>query len=729
MKSTILFSIAFIIGLVIMPIVNLQACAMTSVICNATYLLSETQCELGDFTSSGESLWLKQQGSANPHGHGALFYHKSGYPGHDYTVLNQVVPVDTVYNSDNHVYRKSGNIADDVTNMFQFVLNAKNKQGKIFMGHDRKRTDGPFGAYAPYVYRYVSQNDTIDYSFAHHGSIDKIEMMEHLTDFDVWLQVYYPGMHDNPDDHVDSEYIFMWIIKNVIDNNGDVKTGMMNALREIRYTPHINSDAGINIFFSDGKGVYAYTNHFDTEGDVRHCMSYKENVVSSILYSYLVRSWNQVPTGWTSMQYNTGDLIYFPTTGKRQIYKHIDEDINVTNHFTLKSGINWIGFPILHTESGTPNAMDPDDALTSVNSYASNLQTKAPGQPNTSSWDFTYSTYLWNSNAILNRANGYILTMGTTSPTYDFFAHGAATSYDQELSFYASYETWVPYYITYSQAPSEAFGTNFQYVTAVSAQDWYIYKFKNKWYGYLEQGATGTFDYGKMYKVTVSQNFSMVWQHFGQQMAFQKAIPENFTAIETPSYQAVEIDSISGISDIKEIGAFKNGVCVGASVVDSYPIHLQVYDEASPELLEYQIITESKSAGNTSMAIARKNITLKAQSLRDGISVFSILSLNSKDIETDIPLPQIRTSAYPNPFNANISISLETSKDSQTEVTVFNVKGEKVETIYNDMLTKGSHDFTWNGYNSAGMRLSSGIYFYKVRTDTNTLTRKIVLVR
>jgi len=84
---------------------------------------------------------------------------------------------------------------------------------------------------------------------------------------------------------------------------------------------------------------------------------------------------------------------------------------------------------------------------------------------------------------------------------------------------------------------------------------------------------------------------------------------------------------------------------------------------------------------------------------------------------------------YPNPFSSSISIRLDATKDYKSDVSIFNVKGEKITTLFNGTITKGSHNLMWDGTDSKGTKLSNGIYFYQVNADKNTLTGKIILIK
>lgn len=197
MKNALIITIlGVILGFV--TTTQIFACAMTAVVCQSTYTLQSGGVAFGDGSSGGgESNWLYNQSSSNPHGHGMVYYHREGYGGHSNKVLDYVAPIDTfAVMSNNHLYRHSGqlNLGPYSSNYNRFVLTAKQKQGKIFLGHVRYSSPGqPSGAFAPFVYRNIGfvngVADTTDYSFAHHGTVDK-DSMYNVQSFQGWLSDY-----------------------------------------------------------------------------------------------------------------------------------------------------------------------------------------------------------------------------------------------------------------------------------------------------------------------------------------------------------------------------------------------------------------------------------------------------------------------------------------------------------------------------------------------------------
>jgi hypothetical protein len=84
---------------------------------------------------------------------------------------------------------------------------------------------------------------------------------------------------------------------------------------------------------------------------------------------------------------------------------------------------------------------------------------------------------------------------------------------------------------------------------------------------------------------------------------------------------------------------------------------------------------------------------------------------------------------YPNPFNPETIIKYSVATDGPVTIEVFNIKGQKVTTLLNDVVEAGAHEVHWNGLDSAGRNVSSGVYFYRMQTNDAVSTRKMVLLK
>ncbi|MFC1898545.1 carboxypeptidase regulatory-like domain-containing protein [Candidatus Cloacimonadota bacterium] len=84
---------------------------------------------------------------------------------------------------------------------------------------------------------------------------------------------------------------------------------------------------------------------------------------------------------------------------------------------------------------------------------------------------------------------------------------------------------------------------------------------------------------------------------------------------------------------------------------------------------------------------------------------------------------------YPNPFNPNTTISFAIPQLSNASIIIYNAKGQLVKNLFHDFLSAGQHNLNWNGFDENGKSTTSGIYFYQIKTETETQTGKMIMLK
>ena len=73
---------------------------------------------------------------------------------------------------------------------------------------------------------------------------------------------------------------------------------------------------------------------------------------------------------------------------------------------------------------------------------------------------------------------------------------------------------------------------------------------------------------------------------------------------------------------------------------------------------------------------------------------------------------------YPNPFNPSTSISFTLDEESDVELNIYNIKGEKIKTIFNGHIYADQITIVvWDGEDEFGKSVCSGVYFYKLNVN------------
>jgi len=100
--------------------------------------------------------------------------------------------------------------------------------------------------------------------------------------------------------------------------------------------------------------------------------------------------------------------------------------------------------------------------------------------------------------------------------------------------------------------------------------------------------------------------------------------------------------------------------------------------------------------------------------------------------ENLIPLITKLNQNYPNPFNPSTTINYSLKENSKVSLIIYNIKGQKVKQLVSNsagQLSAGQHSVIWYGKDDNGKSVSSGIYFFKLKTANFEKTRKMILMK
>ncbi len=91
---------------------------------------------------------------------------------------------------------------------------------------------------------------------------------------------------------------------------------------------------------------------------------------------------------------------------------------------------------------------------------------------------------------------------------------------------------------------------------------------------------------------------------------------------------------------------------------------------------------------------------------------------------TEVPSNFSLSQNYPNPFNPTTNIKFAVSKAGFVSLKIYDISGREVSSLVNENLTVGSYSYTFDA-----SKLSSGIYFYTMRSNNFTDTKKMMLIK
>ncbi|MCK4653831.1 MAG: right-handed parallel beta-helix repeat-containing protein [Candidatus Cloacimonetes bacterium] len=110
-----------------------------------------------------------------------------------------------------------------------------------------------------------------------------------------------------------------------------------------------------------------------------------------------------------------------------------------------------------------------------------------------------------------------------------------------------------------------------------------------------------------------------------------------------------------------------------------------------------------------------------------------IVITNIENVEFQPKLYQLFN--YPNPFKTSgagrspaTTISFQLSENGEVNLSIYNIKGQKIKTIVNEKLEQGLHQIIWDGKNDNNQYVASGVYFYKLKVNNKNIAIKKYLL-
>jgi len=87
------------------------------------------------------------------------------------------------------------------------------------------------------------------------------------------------------------------------------------------------------------------------------------------------------------------------------------------------------------------------------------------------------------------------------------------------------------------------------------------------------------------------------------------------------------------------------------------------------------------------------------------------------------------SNSYPNPFNLTTTIRYKIPNSSLVNLTIYDTTGRVIKILRNEYQTAGEYEIQWQGSDNSGRPVSSGIYFYQLKTNGNIQTKKMILLK
>ena len=172
----------------------------------------------------------------------------------------------------------------------------------------------------------------------------------------------------------------------------------------------------------------------------------------------------------------------------------------------------------------------------------------------------------------------------------------------------------------------------------------------------------------------------------------------------------------------------KDGLSIsGNGYISGIQMTLSHGADFSIDLTDDAYLAEYKTVGNSTTLIVIHPTDTEIFASSGDYKVDEVLVATSDkliDVDLELPVSFSLSNAYPNPFNPTTTLTLDITDNSFASVKVFNLKGEVVGVLMNDMVDAGSYTMTWDASN-----LSSGVYMIRAEASGQVSTQKVMLVK
>jgi hypothetical protein len=99
------------------------------------------------------------------------------------------------------------------------------------------------------------------------------------------------------------------------------------------------------------------------------------------------------------------------------------------------------------------------------------------------------------------------------------------------------------------------------------------------------------------------------------------------------------------------------------------------------------------------------------------------------DLNHKLPRSMELYQNYPNPFNPVTTIEYQLNISGLVELTIFDIQGRRVRSLVKSNQKPGLYRFSWDGKNSNGLLVSSGLYLYQLKIDNAIHAKRMILIK
>jgi len=145
-----------------------------------------------------------------------------------------------------------------------------------------------------------------------------------------------------------------------------------------------------------------------------------------------------------------------------------------------------------------------------------------------------------------------------------------------------------------------------------------------------------------------------------------------------------------------------------------------------PDYLDLQVQSADLIPG-----VYNAEISIRSSDTHNPLVILPVsFNVDYVDADEDLMVESIKLLGnYPNPFNPTTVISYNLKAESDVTLEIYNIKGQLVRTLVNDLVAAGPQKALWNGLDDSMNKVTSGVYFYKLSAGDYSSTKKMILLK
>ncbi len=137
---------------------------------------------------------------------------------------------------------------------------------------------------------------------------------------------------------------------------------------------------------------------------------------------------------------------------------------------------------------------------------------------------------------------------------------------------------------------------------------------------------------------------------------------------------------------------------------------------------------DTSQNGNTIVKVSNSSAW---ENYADGnLMITSVLSTTTdNNDQNQVIEKQLTLNNYPNPFNPTTNVQFSMPASGHATLSVYDIRGRKVNTLINKTMNKGEHTIMWDGTDKNGSTVGSGVYFFKLDANGDSKVKKSLLMK